>query len=70
MPRTIIDIPQAQLEEVDHYCERMNISRAEAVRRAIQAYLARPDGVRPEGFGLWATQEDPAPARRPGTTRK
>ena len=51
----IVDIPQAQLEEVDQYCVRMNISRAEAVRRAIQAYLARPDAAHPDGFGLWAT---------------
>jgi len=67
MPRTIVDIPQAQLEEIDQYCAKMNVSRAEAVRRAIQAYLARPNGALPDGFGLWVARVEGRPA---GKTRK
>ena len=67
MPRTIVDIPEAQLAEIDRFCRTLGISRAEAVRRALEAYLARSIDVREEGFGLWtegARPAAPAPSAR------
>lgn len=52
--RTIIDLPDEQLEALDALCLRDGISRAEAVRRAVAGHLAReraPD-VR-AAFGIW-----------------
>lgn len=53
MPRTIIDIPDAQLREVDRLRKRLNISRAEAVRRGLQAFVEQNTDVTTNGFGLW-----------------
>jgi hypothetical protein len=52
MPRTIVDIPDAQLHDLDAMCASLGISRAEAVRRAIIRFLR--DGFESDdGFGLW-----------------
>ncbi len=68
MPRTIVDIPATQLAEIDRFCRTLGISRAEAVRRALEAYLERAVDVHADGFGLWtdtARVESPAvPVRR------
>ena len=53
MTRTIIDIPEAQLRDVDSMCKLLGISRAEAVRRALQDFVKRNDDVNTDGFGLW-----------------
>jgi metal-responsive CopG/Arc/MetJ family transcriptional regulator len=53
MARTIIDIPDAQLHEVDSLCKLLGISRAEAVRRALHDFVERNDDVNTDGFGLW-----------------
>jgi metal-responsive CopG/Arc/MetJ family transcriptional regulator len=69
MPRTIVDIPATQLAEIDRFCRALGISRAEAVRRALEAYLARSIDVHAEAFGLWADGlRSPAPGSgaRPG----
>jgi metal-responsive CopG/Arc/MetJ family transcriptional regulator len=57
--RTIIDIPDHQLTALVELCQRENISRAEAVRRALDAMLAekRP-GTRDAAFGTWASRGD------------
>ncbi|WP_377156525.1 ribbon-helix-helix protein, CopG family [Roseateles sp. UC29_93] len=73
MTRTIVDIPAAQLVEIDRLCKLMGISRAEAVRRALVAFADGHADVTPEAFGLWASRGasvDPAGeaggAGRPG----
>lgn len=52
--RTIIDIPENQLEKLIQFCKREKVSRAEAIRRAIFDYLrivqTEPDD---KVFGLW-----------------
>jgi len=50
--RTIVDIPDAQLHDLDALCESRGISRAEAVRRAIVLFL-RDGSESDDGFGLW-----------------
>jgi hypothetical protein len=52
--RTIIELPAAQLEALDWLCRRDEISRAEAIRRAVALLLrdcrmADSDAA----FGLW-----------------
>lgn len=37
--RTIIDLPETQIKALDSYRKREGISRAEAVRRAIEAFV-------------------------------
>jgi hypothetical protein len=71
MPRTIVDIPDAQLREVNRLCQLLGISRAEAVRRGLQGFLKQNEVVHTDGFGLWlpapapkSTAKMPAPARQ------
>ena len=56
--RTIVDLPDDQLERLASVCEREGISRAEAIRRAVAVYLARqPAGSDLDTtFGLWQTR--------------
>ena len=64
MPRTIVDIPETQLAEIDRFCRTLGISRAEAVRRALEAYLERTVDVRADGFGLWTDDGAATPPAR------
>lgn len=52
--RTIIDLPDDQLEALDGICRRDGISRAEAVRRGV-TLLMRDRAASRSGlaFGLW-----------------
>jgi metal-responsive CopG/Arc/MetJ family transcriptional regulator len=59
MPRTIIEIPDAQLREVDRLCQLLGISRAEAVRRGLQGFVQQNEAVRTDGFGLWRSVAAP-----------
>lgn len=60
--RAIIDLPDEQAAQLQEICERADISRAEAVRRAISLYTAqqaaeqRTLGLQAlvPAFGLWA----------------
>jgi hypothetical protein len=52
--RTIIDLPQEQLGALARLCEMQKISRAEAVRRAVDRLIK--DSLlegKDIGFGLW-----------------
>jgi metal-responsive CopG/Arc/MetJ family transcriptional regulator len=53
MARTIIEIPETQLREVDRLCQLLGISRAEAVRRGLQGFVQQNEVVKTDGFGLW-----------------
>jgi metal-responsive CopG/Arc/MetJ family transcriptional regulator len=61
MPRTIIEIPDAQLREVDRLCQLLGISRAEAVRRGLQGFVQQNEAVKTDGFGLWQSAAAAAP---------
>ncbi len=61
MPRTIVDLPASQIKDLDSRCRSEGISRAEAVRRAIHAYLRESPADSGQGFGLW---KEGARARR------
>ena len=52
--RTIIDLPDAQIEALDALCRREGISRAEAIRRAVAAHVRSERDRGPDpAFGLW-----------------
>ena len=57
--RTIIELPDAQLEALEVICAREGISRAEAIRRAVAEHLSRQRGADAgEAFGLWRRRRD------------
>ena len=52
--RTIIDLPEDQVTRLAALCRRERLSRAEAVRRAVAAYLdAQSAADHDEAFGMW-----------------
>ena len=52
--RTIIDLPDEQVTRLAALCRRDGLSRAEAVRRAVDAYLnAHYRSERDDAFGIW-----------------
>ena len=56
--RTIIDLPDEQIARLRKLCEDEGISRAEAVRRAVELLLARRsqsewDRAKAATFGSW-----------------
>ena len=51
--RTIVDIPSEQLQQLTELCRREDLSRAEAVRRAIALLLEKQSGQPDSAFGLW-----------------
>jgi metal-responsive CopG/Arc/MetJ family transcriptional regulator len=53
MARTIIDLPPAQMRDLDAMCASLGISRAEGIRRAVQAFLLKPADDEERCFGLW-----------------
>jgi metal-responsive CopG/Arc/MetJ family transcriptional regulator len=63
MARTIIDLPPAQLRDLDAMCASLGISRAEAIRRAVQAFLLKPADNDARCFGLWAHAGDASEQR-------
>jgi metal-responsive CopG/Arc/MetJ family transcriptional regulator len=52
--RTIVDLPDEQLGALARLCEEQKISRAEAVRRAVDHMLKATAAKRKDaGFGIW-----------------
>ena len=52
--RTIIELPEEQVRRLAELCHREGLSRAEAVRRAVAAYLeARQAPPDDDLFGIW-----------------
>jgi len=57
--RTIVDLPSAQVDALAELCKAENISRAEAVRRALAEMLARRQSRdRASAFGAWKKRGD------------
>ena len=53
--RTIVDLPEEQLQALARICQQEKISRAEAVRRAVAGLVAAasPQPSAEVGFGVW-----------------
>jgi hypothetical protein len=60
--RTIIELPPPQIERLDAHCAREGISRAEAIRRAVDLMLGTPRalGAGDPAYGLWAGRKPAA----------
>lgn len=55
--RTLVDIPEKMLGELDSIAKRESISRAEAVRRAIAEFMAERGVMRSDAaFGIWKSR--------------
>lgn len=54
--RALIDVPEQQLKELAEICAAKNLSRAEAVRRAVAAFIEQNRPSREAAFGLWKDQ--------------
>ena len=52
--RTLIDLPDPQVQALAMLCDQVKQSRAAVIRAAVDEYLARHQ-TRPmtDGFGLW-----------------
>lgn len=55
--RTLIDVPEQTLKELGTICSARKLSRAEAVRQAVDAYIAHNKPAREAAFGLWKGQK-------------
>jgi hypothetical protein len=55
--RTLVDIPDRQIDELTMICETKKVSRAEAIRQAIAAYVEKNKPAAPAAFGLWKGRE-------------
>jgi len=55
--RTLVDIPDQQLNELRAICAVRQLSRAEAVRQAISTFIEQNRSCRKAAFGLWKDQE-------------
>jgi len=53
--RTLIDLPESELQALGQIARSRGMSRAEIVRQAVREYLARHAKVE-AGFGLWRDQ--------------
>lgn len=53
--RTLLDIPEPELEVLNALSKSKGVSRAESVRRAIKTYIESktPIPKSEDGFGLW-----------------
>ena len=51
--RTLIDIPDDQAAPLAEACRRNDISRAEAIRRAIALFLKQQVSEVDAAYGLW-----------------
>jgi hypothetical protein len=52
--RTIIELPADHLEALRAFCRAERVSRAEAIRRAVAAMIARRQAAEARrAFGLW-----------------
>ena len=55
--RTLIDVPDSLLRDIDALAKREHISRAEAVRRAMADYVLQRAEPRPDAaFGIWKSR--------------
>ena len=56
--RTIVDLPDQQIEALKRMSESVRVSRAELMRRAVNEYLARHQpALDDEAFGLWKNRK-------------
>ena len=57
--RTLVDIPEDDIEMLNELCAARRVSRSELVRSAIALYLrANGNDLVDDAFGLWAGRKE------------
>ena len=51
--RTLVDIPESELEELNILSRARRVSRAELIRQAVAGFLAQNKAGLEESAGLW-----------------
>jgi metal-responsive CopG/Arc/MetJ family transcriptional regulator len=51
--RTLVDIPEDELEELNALSQARKVSRAELIRQAVAEFLAQNKAGLEDSFGLW-----------------
>jgi hypothetical protein len=59
--RILTDIPDRQLTDLADICSARNLSRAEAIRQAVTAYIECNRPAREAAFGLWQNAHNKLP---------
>lgn len=52
--RTIVDLPDAERDQLDALCRQRGVSRAEALRQALRLWLRQQTPSHQAVFGLWS----------------
>jgi Ribbon-helix-helix protein, copG family len=55
--RTLVDIPDEQIDDLAVICEAKKVSRAEIIRQAIAVYIGTNKLVPTDAFGLWSANQ-------------
>lgn len=58
MMRTIVDIPEHQIEQLAQLGKEQNKSRAELIRQAIAKYLENYSEQESQVFGIWSNRQE------------
>lgn len=57
--RTLVDLPEDDLQALNRLGQRRQISRAKVIRLAVREFLDRhAEAAKDEAFGLWGPGED------------
>ena len=56
--KTLIDIPDRQVHSLSELCEKFSISRAEAIRRAIDLFVQNNETSTIDVFGAWKNKSE------------
>ena len=51
--RTLVDLPEEELEELNVLSRSRKVSRAELIRQAVAGFLAQNKAGMEDSFGLW-----------------
>jgi metal-responsive CopG/Arc/MetJ family transcriptional regulator len=51
--RTLVDLPEGELEQLNELSRARKVSRAELIRQAVAGYLEQNRAGLEDSFGLW-----------------
>lgn len=55
--RTLVDIPDSQLEALAAICKAKKMARAQVIREALAAYISTHKPSHEEAFGSWGKRK-------------
>lgn len=55
--RTLVDIPDRQVEELAMICDAKRVSRAEVIRQAIAVFIEQNKPSVVDAFGIWKSKK-------------